>query len=128
MADMRDRAKNAADIAADKATEAAHAGKQEVQSMADRAKEGAQHLADKAGEYAGQARDKVSEWARDAKQGARDAGNRVADWAGDAYEYTSDQVSTFGKEVTSLIRNHPLPAVLIGFGIGVLMGRTARIL
>jgi ElaB/YqjD/DUF883 family membrane-anchored ribosome-binding protein len=30
--------------------------------------------------------------------------------------------------VTALVRKHPLPAVLIGFGVGLLLGRTARII
>ena len=52
----------------------------------------------------------------------------MQEWAGDAYDYAADHVGDFGKEVTSMIRRHPLPAVLIGFGIGLLLGRTARII
>ena len=113
MADAHNKGKNAAD---------------DSQGMMDRAKAGASHLAEKAGEYAGQARDKVTEWAGDAGKAAKDAGNKVAEWAGDAYEYTSEKVGDFGQEVTTLIRRHPLPAVLIGFGIGLLLGRAARVI
>src|SRR5262249_21128847 len=128
MADMKDRANRGIDNAADKAKNAAEGAKQEAHGFVDRAKEGASHLMEKAGDYAGQARDKVSEWAGDAGEAARHAGNKVAEWAGDAYDATAEKVSDFGKEVTSLIRRHPLPAVLIGFGLGLLLGRTARII
>jgi ElaB/YqjD/DUF883 family membrane-anchored ribosome-binding protein len=124
MADAHNKMKSGIDTAADKAKNAADEG----QGMLDRAKAGASHLADKAGEYAGQARDKVAEWAGDAGKTAKDAGNKVAEWAGDAYEYTAEKAGDFGQEVTSLIRRHPLPAVLIGFGIGLLLGRAARVI
>ena len=94
----------------------------------DRLKDNAQHVMDKAGDYAGQARDKVAEWAGDAGENAKHASERVQKWAGDAYHATSDAVGDFGKEVTSLIRKHPLPSILIGFGIGLLLGRTARMI
>ena len=96
--------------------------------MTDRVKDGAQHLMDKAGDYAGQAREKVSEWAGGAGDAARQAGDKVQRWAGDAYEATSDAVGDFSKELTSMIRKNPLPAVLIGFGLGLLLGRTARMI
>jgi hypothetical protein len=35
-------------------------------------------------------------------------------------------VGDFGQELTTMIRRHPLPAVLVGFGVGLLLGRAAR--
>jgi ElaB/YqjD/DUF883 family membrane-anchored ribosome-binding protein len=78
------------------------------------------NVAEKAGEYAHQARAKVGEW-------AGQAGQQAEKWAEDAYEVTSERVGDFGREVTNLVRRHPLPAILIGFGVGLLMGRVARI-
>ena len=54
------------------------------------------------------------------------AGDKAQRWAGDAYDATSDAMGDFGKELTTMIRKHPLPSVLIGFGIGLLLGRAAR--
>jgi ElaB/YqjD/DUF883 family membrane-anchored ribosome-binding protein len=116
MADMKDRARSGMESAADTAKNAA-----------DRVKENAQHVADKAGEYASQAREKVADWAGGAGDAARQAGEKVQRWAGDAYSATSDAMGDFGKELTTMIRKHPLPSVLIGFGIGLLLGRAARI-
>jgi ElaB/YqjD/DUF883 family membrane-anchored ribosome-binding protein len=135
MADMKDRIKSGIEIAADKAKnatdrfgDATNGARQEGQAVVDRVKEGAQHLVDKAGDYSGQAREKIQEWAGDASDAARQAGQKVQHWAGDAYEATADTVGDFGKEVTTLIRKHPIPAVLIGLGLGLLLGRSARML
>jgi len=124
MADIKGQVKSGIDTAADKAKDAADKG----QGYVDRAREGAQNVMDKAGDYAGQARDKAGEWAGDARDAARQAGDKVQKWAGDAYDYASENAGDFGREVTSMIRRHPVPAVLIGFGIGLLLGRTARVI
>jgi ElaB/YqjD/DUF883 family membrane-anchored ribosome-binding protein len=135
MADMKDRIKSGIDVTADRAkmatdrfADAGNGVRQEGQNLADKAKEGAQHLIDRAGDLSGQARDKVQEWVGEAGDAAKQAGQKVQQWADDAYEVAADKVSDFGKEVTALIRNHPIPAVLIGLGIGVLLGRTARVI
>jgi hypothetical protein len=52
----------------------------------------------------------------------------VQHWAEDTYEAAADRVGDFGSELTTMIRNNPIPAVLIGLGIGILLGRSARLL
>ena len=32
----------------------------------------------------------------------------------------------FGSELTTMVRRYPIAAVLVGFGIGMLLGRSAR--
>jgi ElaB/YqjD/DUF883 family membrane-anchored ribosome-binding protein len=117
MADLKDRMNKAADTA-----------KNEGQGLVDRAKEAAHNVAERASDVAGTARDKAQEWAGDARDAAQHAGERVQRWAGDAYDVTAEQVGDFGKELTSLVRKHPIPALLIGFGVGLLLGRTARMI
>ena len=46
-------------------------------------------------------------------------------WRGVAIA-AAERVEDFGSEVTTLIRRHPIPALLIGFGVGLLLGRAAR--
>jgi len=104
------------------------AGRSDTGGMVDKAKDTVQHLADRAGDYAGQAREKVAEWAGDAGDSAKQAGRKVQEWAGDAYDYASDHVGDFGKDMTAMIRRNPIPAVLIGFGLGLLLGRSAKII
>lgn len=105
MADVKNQAKDAMDTVTDKA----------------------KHLTDRAADVAGRAQDKAREWAGDAYDAARQAGDRVQRWAGDAYDAAADRMGDFGKECSTLIRRHPLQAVLIGFGVGLLLGR-ARII
>lgn len=99
-----------------------------IESVAERGKNLTDKVADTIGDVAGPAREKVAEWAGSASDAAKQAGQKVQEWANDAYDATAEQVGDFGKEVTRLVRNHPLPALLIGFGIGMLVGRTARII
>ncbi len=134
MADMKNQINRGIDATADraknmneKAADAASGVKQEAHGLVDRVKEGASHLLDNAGNITGQAREKVADWAGEAGDVAKQAGQKVQAWAGDAYDATADKVGDFGKEVTSLIRKHPLPSLLIGFGVGLLVGRAARI-
>lgn len=123
MVDAKDKAKNAADTVEDKAK--GIAGK--VADAAQGAKQAGENMLHRAGEMAGQARDKVEGWAGDARDTLGNVGEKAQRWAGDAYEATAESVSDFGNEVTSLVRKHPLPALLIGFGVGLLLGRTMRI-
>jgi ElaB/YqjD/DUF883 family membrane-anchored ribosome-binding protein len=117
MADMQNKGKTGTEATGGARHAGGDAGKQEAHGLVDRVKEGASHLMDKAGDYAGQAGD-----------AAKQAGHKVAEWAEDAYDATAERVGDFGKEVTTLIRRHPIPAILIGFGVGLLLGRTARMI
>jgi ElaB/YqjD/DUF883 family membrane-anchored ribosome-binding protein len=100
-----------------------HQAKDAIDTTADKAKD----LTERAADAAGRAQEKAKEWAGDAYDAARDAGQRVQRWAGETYDVAADRVGDFGNEAAALIRRHPLPAVLIGFGIGVLLGR-ARVI
>ena len=68
----------------------------------------------------------MQHWAGDAQHAAEHAGEKAQKWAGDAYDATADTMGDFGKEVTSMVRKYPIPALLIGFGLGMLLGRAAR--
>lgn len=124
MADIKDRMKGGIETAADKAKTAVERGadavngaKSETEGFGERIRDNAQGLINRAGEYAGQARDTVQQ-----------VGDKAERWARDAYETTTESVGDFGKEVTRLVKNHPLPALLIGFGVGLLLGRTGRMI
>jgi hypothetical protein len=67
-----------------------------MSELASKTKDTAQEWASSAADLAGQAKDKAVEF-------ASTAGHKVGD---------------FGQEVTDLIRRYPLPALLIGFGLG----------
>lgn len=148
MADMKNNIKSGIDDAARSArsgiNDAASAAKNATDSASSATgggggaggtmgsiKDTAQHLADRAGDLASQARDKVSDLAGQARDRLGDwTGNistdRVQQFASDAYGYVGEHAGDFGREVTSLIRRYPLPAIAIGFGVGLLLGRAAR--
>jgi hypothetical protein len=94
--------------------------------MADTARDKAQGIMDTAGERFGQAKQKVQEWAGDAQEGVSRFADRAGHYASEAYDTTGEALGDFGREMTSLIRRHPIPAVLVGFGIGLIMARVTR--
>ena len=89
-------------------------------STMDAARDTLHNVVEKAGAYTHDAKEKVGEW-------ADQVGDKAQKWAGDAYEVATDKAGDFGREVTELVRRHPLPAIMIGFGVGLLLGRAARI-
>lgn len=125
MADIKDRMKSGIETAADKAKNAVDRGAEAVngakseggEAIGERLRDNAQGLINRASEYAGQARETVQQ-----------VGDKAERWARDAYESTADTVGDFSKEVTRLVKNHPLPALLIGFGVGLLLGRGGRMI
>ncbi|WP_149113574.1 hypothetical protein [Limnoglobus roseus] len=78
------------------------------------------------GDAAGNVGQKIAGAASDAYDATKDAGHAVEGWAEDAYHATAKTVGSFEQEVSSLIRNHPAPALLIGFGAGLLIGTLAK--
>lgn len=91
-------------------------------------KDAASNVADKVADTASNIGNKVSTLADDAYKGAKDAGHKVQEWTGDAYDATADQIGHFGEEVATLVRKHPVPSILIGFGVGFLLGRAAKMI
>lgn len=61
-----------------------------------------------------------------ATQMAGQASDKVQAWAGQAFDSTSESMKGFGKEVTEVVRKYPLPALLVGFGVGLLCGRLMK--
>ena len=135
MADTRDKMKEGIDTAAQAAkrtTDRVADTAQSVQGSAQQASGGVVETARSAVEsatsavadYAGQARDKVREWADDAQLGR--TADRMQHWAEEAYDVSGEKMGEFGREVTRMIRRYPLPALAIGFGLGLMLGRITR--
>jgi hypothetical protein len=134
MADnMRDKAKGAIDTGAERAKQGVDRASDTIQGargntggVMDTAKDTAQSAVNAVSDFAGQARERVEGWAGDVGSAAQHSGEKVQRWAGDAYEATADTMGDFGREVTSMVRRYPIPALLVGFGVGLLLGRAAR--
>jgi len=124
--DHGDKAREAANQAVDKAKEtasqtgeaihqAAHAVGQKAEDATAAVGGGIQHLADKV-------RDQGP------NQGMLGSATRtVADTLDDAGKYIENKNLTgMMDDVTGLIKRNPIPAVLVGLGVGFLIGRTLR--
>ena len=97
---------------------------------AGQAKDKAQDAIHSATDSVGHAAEKVQRWAGDAygsaSEGVGHAADKAQRWAGDAYDMSAEHVKDFGQELTGMVRRYPLPAILVGFGVGLLIGRTSR--
>jgi ElaB/YqjD/DUF883 family membrane-anchored ribosome-binding protein len=93
-----------------------------IGSLAEKAK----GVAETVGEYAGEAKDTVQNMASGAVAGVAHAKDAVQEWATDAAENVGEAAKTAGHEMTELIRRHPYPALLVGFGVGFLLARVIK--
>jgi ElaB/YqjD/DUF883 family membrane-anchored ribosome-binding protein len=118
-----DKAKSATDAAANAADKAKQSGGGVMDSIRDEVKDVAHSVAD----FAHGAKDRLKEYAGEAGDTAKHAADKVQHWAGDAYDATAHAAGDFGKEVTALVRKYPVPALLVGFGIGMLLGRVSSV-
>ena len=139
--DHGDKARDAANQAVDKAKEAAsHTGEaisQAASSAASTAAQAASTAAHAVGQKAEDATAAVGSGMQTLADKVRDQGphqgtlgsatRTVADTLDQAGHYIEDKnLSGMMDDVTGLIKRNPLPAVLIGIGIGFLIGRTLR--
>ncbi|MFL5330732.1 MAG: hypothetical protein ACJ8C4_17670 [Gemmataceae bacterium] len=84
-------------------------------NIIDSVKEGAKNVADTVTDFASDAKNRVNDWTSGA-----------GDMAKNAYECTTNAVSTFGTEATDFIKKYPIQSVVVGFGIGLILGRAVR--
>jgi hypothetical protein len=78
-------------------------------------------------EFAGEAGNRVREYAEEAGDAAKKAAHKVEGWAEDAYDATAHAAGDFGREVTAFVKKYPIPALAVGFGLGMLLGRVSRV-
>lgn len=155
MEDIKDRVKTGIDNAAGQAKQAVNTGANQAKqatdaaaSAADKAKQGAANAGDKAQQGGngimdtvregvqsavnavtggtGAGYDKAKDLVHDAQDFAAKAGDRIQHYASDAYGATAEKVSDFGKELTEVVKKHPVPALLVGFGLGLILGRCMK--
>lgn len=104
---MTDQAAGAAKEATDRMGNGP-GGQQLAAGLMDKVRDNAESAMHTVGEYAGQVGDKVQHWAED------------------AYDAAGHYAKDFGQELTSLVRRYPVPALLVGFSLGLLLGRAVR--
>ncbi|OWK43515.1 YtxH domain-containing protein [Fimbriiglobus ruber] len=133
MAETRDKVKGAIDTGADRAkqatdyvADAAQGAKQNAAGTIDSVRDSVQSALDSVGDTASHARERIEHWAGDARDTARQVGQKVEGKVEEAYDVAAHTVNDFGREMTGMIRRYPIQSLLVGFGVGLLLGRVAR--
>lgn len=122
MTAVKDNVKDSIDTFADKAKGATES----AANVVDRARQTVGGVAASVADYAGTAKDKAKNLAIEVGETAKVASDKVQKWAGEAYDATSHVAGDFGREVTSMVKKYPIPALLVGFGLGMIVGRSIR--
>jgi hypothetical protein len=129
---VKDKAKDAANTAIDKAGDFASKAADKASSFASQAADKAGEYASKAGEKADSATSSVGSGMKNLADTVREntphsgmlgtASEQVASGLEAGGKYLEDKgLSGIGDDLAGLIKNHPIPAVLIGIGIGYLI-------
>ena len=105
-----DHGKGGGQVASDRTKEA-------TSSVVGAVKEKVQDMAEGASQLAGKVKDTTEEWASSVGGAAVQAKDKAQEVAGAAAE----KVGEVGEELTDLIRRYPLPALLVGVGVGFLL-------
>jgi len=93
-----------------------------MQEMGTAVKEKARDLAESASGMMSDVKDKAQEWASDAAEFTVQAKDRVQEYATSA----AHKAAELGENFTDVIRRHPIPALLVAFGVGFLIAQATR--
>jgi hypothetical protein len=83
-------------------------------------------VADKVQDLTSSAKEKVSQLACSVSDTAESAAESVANAYETSTEYLEDKALAARDTLTDLIRRNPIPALLIGFGVGFILARAVR--
>lgn len=129
----KDTASNFADKAKDAAGTVADKAKDALSNAGDRARDAgksAVHMADNATAKVGHSIENAADRLRDKAphEGMMgSAASTVADTLERSGRYLQDEgISGMAEDLTGLIKRNPIPALLIGLGVGYLIGRALR--
>jgi len=131
MNEGQDRGGDTASRASDTARDLTKQAQETASSLAGQAREAASAAVGKAREAMSQAGEKVSSMAGSLRDKAAEplrsaAGAVASQWEAGRDYIREHDLSDIGQEVTSVIRRHPLPAILAAFGLGILLGSALR--
>jgi hypothetical protein len=140
----KEMASNVADRTRETASSAADKARETAANVADRARETASSLADKAKDMTSAAGRRADDMAgrmgsglESAAESIREhtpssgmigtAASRVADTLESGGHYLREEGLTgLANDLTDMIRRHPIPALLVALGVGVLLARATR--
>ena len=93
--------------------------------------EKASGVVDRARDVASNAADTARDWASGAVDTGRDVVNKAGDYVQEAWESGSQYLHDhsfrdMADDVAGVIRRNPIPALLVGIGLGFILGRSMR--
>jgi phage-related tail protein len=88
--------------------------------------EKAHGVAEKIAECADQAKESMQKLASQTADTVVHAKEKVVNWATDAAQHPGEYLKAGGDELTDLIRRYPIPALLVGVGVGFMLARAFR--
>jgi len=129
----KDVASNVADRAGDLASQAVNKASQMAHNVGDKASQMAHNVGDKANDATSSVGSGIKTMASSIREHApsegmmRSASESVADTLESSGRYLEEKgLSGVADDLTGLIRRNPIPAVLIGIGIGYLIASATR--
>ena len=129
----RDLASNVADKAKDVASQAMDKAKDAASSVGGMVSDAAKNAGRKADDLTSQAGSGIKHFGDTIRENAPregmlgDAAKTVANTTKQVGSYLEEEgLSGMFEDVTSLIKRNPIPAILVGVGLGVLIGRLMR--
>jgi ElaB/YqjD/DUF883 family membrane-anchored ribosome-binding protein len=127
---VKDAAAHAADKAKDAASSAMDKTREVASSVADKTKDMASRAGQKADDMAGRAGSALESAAGTVRDHAPQSGMlgtaaaKVADTLESGGRYLREEGMTgLAEDLTNMIRRNPIPALLLGLGVGFLLGR-----
>jgi hypothetical protein len=121
----RDAASSAYDTARDTASAVAEKARDVTSNVVDKAKDVASNVADTAHDWASAAGHKASDLASSGREMLGQAEDYVADaWERGRQYVQREGFSGMAEDLAGVIRRNPIPALLVGIGIGFLIARS----
>jgi len=133
MGNMQNAGGNVADKARDVARTAVETARDTATGVADRARDLAGNVADKARDVAGTVAETTRDWASGAVGAVAesDVVNKASEYASEAWEtgsryFQEHNFKDMAEDVAGVIRRNPIPAMLVGIGLGFILARSLR--
>jgi hypothetical protein len=133
MSSVQNAGGNVADKARDIARSATETARDAATGVMERARDAAGTVADRAKEMAGSAADTAREWASGAVDSVKDSDvvNKAGEYVSEAWEtgsryFQEHSFKDMADDVAGVIRRNPIPALLVGVGLGFILARSLR--
>lgn len=121
------------DKARDAARDATETARESATGVVDRAREMAGNVADKTRDAVSTAADTARDWATGAVDAVKESGpvRKANEYVSEAWEtgsrYIHDHnLKDITEDVAGIIRRNPIPALLVGIGLGFVLARSLR--